>query len=166
MAVIAYLRVSTDDQVQSGLGLDAQLEAIEKAIGPPDVTFCDEGLSGSNPNRAGLLGALEALKSGDTLAVAKRDRLARDAFLSAWIEKETKKRGARVVSAAGEGTDNEDPASVLMRRMVDAFAEYERGLIASRTASALEQKRKRGEKTGGVVPLGYAVEDGVCSEYV
>jgi len=159
MATIAYLRVSTDEQANSGLGLEAQLEAIEKATGRSTSVFRDEGYSGSNPKRPGLLGALEVLKTGDTLVVAKRDRLARDAYLSCWIEKEVKKRSARVVSAAGEGTDDDDPASILMRRMVDAFAEYERLLIGARTTAALAAKRRRGEKTGGDVPFGYQLDE-------
>jgi DNA invertase Pin-like site-specific DNA recombinase len=157
--VIAYLRVSTDEQAQSGLGLEAQLAAIEKAIGKPDATFTDEGYSGSDSNRPALLDALDALKRGDTLAIAKRDRLARDLYLAAWIEKEAKRRGARIVSAAGEGTENDDPASVLMRQIVDAFAEYERAMIGARTKAALAAKKARGEKTGGDVPFGYVLGD-------
>jgi DNA invertase Pin-like site-specific DNA recombinase len=157
MATIAYIRVSTDEQAQSGLGLEAQLAAIGKAVGAPDTIYRDEAISGSNTQRPGLLAALESLRQGDVLVVAKRDRLARDIFFSLWVEKEAKKRGGRIVSAAGEGTEAEDPASVLMRHMVDAFAEYERNIIADRTAAALAQKRARGEKTGGIVPYGYSV---------
>ena len=81
-------------------------------------------------------------------------------YFSAWIEKEVKRRGARIISAAGEGTDNDDPSNVLMRTIVDAFAEYERNLISARTAAAMAQKRKRGEKTGGDVPFGYRLLEG------
>ena len=159
MALKAYLRVSTEEQVRSGLGLDAQLDAILSGVGTPATIFRDDGYSGSDFKRPGLLEALDTLQEGDVLVVAKRDRLARDVYLSAWIEKEVKKRGARIVSAAGEGTDNDDPASVLMRTIVDAFAEYERNLIRARTSAALEQKRKRGEKTGGEVPFGWQLAD-------
>ena len=157
--VIAYLRVSTDEQAASGLGMDAQLDAITAAQGVPDAVYRDDGFSGSNAKRPGLLEALEALDAGDVLAVAKRDRLARDTFLSLWIEKETKRRGARIVSAAGEGTESDNPANVLMRTIVDAFAEYERNIIGARTVAALAQKRARGEKTGGDVPYGFALAD-------
>ena len=69
------------------------------------------------------------------------------------------------MSAAGEGTDAEDPASVLMRNIIDSFAQYERDLIAARTKAALEQKRRRGERTGGDVPFGYELaSDGVHLE--
>lgn len=163
--VIAYLRVSTDEQVRSGLGLDAQLEAIRRAVGEPAAVYRDEGESGARADRPGLLAALAALGKGDILAVAKRDRLARDVFLSAWIAKEVQRRGARVVSAAGEGTETDEPAAVLLRQIVDAFSEYERAQIRSRTRAALEQKRARGEKTGGAVPFGSALaQDGIHLE--
>ena len=53
-ASIAYLRVSTDEQANSGLGLDAQLDAIIAAVGQPDAIYRDEGYSGSNPKRPAL----------------------------------------------------------------------------------------------------------------
>jgi DNA invertase Pin-like site-specific DNA recombinase len=156
--VIAYLRVSTDEQAQSGLGLEAQLAQCE-AVAAPDQVFTDDGHSGAKADRPALLAALAALSKGDVLMVAKRDRLGRDPMLMGWVEKEAKKVGARVVSAAGEGTENDDPTSILMRRMVDAFAEFERLQIGARTKAALGAKRARGEKTGGDVPFGYAVDE-------
>jgi len=162
MAVIAYLRVSTDEQANSGLGMDAQLAAIKAAAGDIDAVYRDDGFSGSDPKRPGLLSAIDSLKNGDLLYVAKRDRLARDTFLSLWLEKEAKRKSARIISAAGEGTGSDDPSSVLMRTLVDAFATYERQLIGQRTAAALQQKKARGEKTGGLVPFGYDVDsDGI-----
>lgn len=158
---VAYVRVSTDEQAQSGLGIDAQLSAIEDRIGKPDVVFQDEGYGGADPERPGLRKAIESLRKGDVLAVAKRDRLARDPFLSLFIEKEVKKARASILSAAGEGTESEDPGQILMRRMVDAFAEYERAMIRQRTSAAVcakMQKKKAGhEKTGGCIPFGFDV---------
>ena len=163
---IGYCRVSTDEQAERGYGLDAQRHAIAdaaKRLGC-DVTawFSDEGICGAVTidKRTGLLAALESLRAGDVLLVAKRDRLSRgDAMLTAWIEKEVTKRRARIVSAAGEGTENDDPSSVLMRRIVDAFAEYERLIIGIRTKAALKAKRANGQKTGGHVPYGYRLSD-------
>ena len=165
MKYIAYRRVSHEEQAESGLGLEAQSAAIEKHLGhAPDMDFTDEGISGSRADRPGLLAALESLKRGDVLIVAKRDRLARDVFLSCWIEKECKKRGASIASVAGEGTDSDEPAAVLMRRMVDAFSEYERLIIGQRTSAAMQRKRARGETTGNA-PYGYRVStDGIHLE--
>jgi DNA invertase Pin-like site-specific DNA recombinase len=92
--------------------------------------------------------------------VAKRDRLGRDVLNVAMIERLVERRGARVCSAAGEGTDDDGPTGQLMRTIVDAFAQYERALIRARTRAAMAAARKRGQRIG-TVPWGQQVsEDG------
>ncbi len=166
MRAVAYLRVSTDDQADAGNGLNAQRDACAAAAlreGRPLVgPFADEGVSGAAPldKRPALMLALAEVGRGDVLLVAKRDRLGRDPFLVAMIEAAVKRVGGRVVSAAGEGTDGDGPTDILMRRIVDAFAEYERLVIKARTKAALGAKARRGERTGKV-PLGFdLVDDG------
>lgn len=165
MTVVAYLRVSTDEQAESGLGLEAQLAACrawcERHGGELSSVHRDEGISGATAPtaRPGLTDALAALSDGGVLLVAKRDRLARDAFYSVILERTVGTIGARIVSAAGEGTDDDSPTSVLMRRILDAFAEYERLLIGARTKAALRAKGVRGERMGRP-PLGQRVQDG------
>lgn len=170
MKVVGYLRVSTDQQVESGLGLDAQKRAIENyatKIGQDvNEVFSDEGLSGSLSleKRPGMLSAISALQKGDVLVVAKRDRLGRDPLVVAMIESAITRKGARIVSAAGEGTHSDDPSSILMRRMVDAFSEYERLIIKARTKSALQSKKAKGQRVGHI-PFGYRLaDDGVHLE--
>lgn len=162
---VAYLRVSTDEQ---HLGPEAQRAAITAWATREGVSVvawcCDAGVSGAAAiaDRPELLAALAALREhgAGVLAVAKRDRLARDVMAAAMIDRMVVDAGARVVSAAGEGTDSDDPSAVLMRRMVDAFAEYERALIAARTRAALAVKRSRGEATSHA-PFGFRAVDGV-----
>lgn len=169
MRAIGYLRVSTDEQVGSGAGLDGQRDAIEKVCQREGwelaEVFQDEGVSGAVPlhKRAGLMDAVTEVGRGEVLVVAKRDRLSRDVMISAGVERLLGKRKARVVSAAGEGTESDDPAAVLMRRMVDSFAEYERLLISARTRAALRAKKKRGQRVGAV-PFGFRVVAGVRSK--
>jgi DNA invertase Pin-like site-specific DNA recombinase len=169
MRFLAYLRVSTDEQTASGAGLAAQKDACirhAESCGTLEAVFADEGLSGavSLDKRFGLLEAISQLGKGDVLLVAKRDRLGRDPILVAMIESAVVRKGARIVSAAGEGTEGDDPASVLMRRMVDAFAEYERLIIGARTKAALQAKKRRGERVGHI-PFGYRLcADGVHLE--
>jgi site-specific DNA recombinase len=167
---VIYLRVSTDDQAASGLGLEAQLAACRAAAdrlgleAPAGARYADEGVSGAAPleRRPGLLAAVGDLRKGEVLLVARRDRLGRDPIAVAAIEAAVARRGARVVSAAGEGTDGDDPSQVLMRRLIDAFAEYERLIIKARTRSALAAKARRGERTGQV-PYGKRLAaDGVA----
>jgi len=165
-AAVAYLRVSTQEQVGSGLGLEAQRAAIESCAARMGLAvaawFADEGVSGAAPldRRPGLVAAMDALRRGGVLIVAKRDRLARDAFLSVWLDRRAADKGARIISAAGEGTETDDPAAVLLRRLLDAVAEFERAQIRARTRAALDAKRARGERTGGGVPYGYDAAPG------
>ena len=162
MATYAYLRVSTTSQAESGAGLDAQHDACQRAAGTLAGVYRDEGVSGSTglDQRPALLELIAALDKGDILIVAKRDRLGRDPLVVAMIESAVKRKGARIVSAAGEGTDSDSPTDILMRRMVDAFAEYERLIIGARTKAALQAKKARGERTGSI-PYGYRCDDGV-----
>ena len=161
---VAYLRVSTDEQ---HLGPEAQRAAIEAWAAREGVAVVawhtDAGVSGAAEiaRRPALLSALADVREhgAGALVVARRDRLARDVMAAAIIERMATDAGARVVSAAGEGTDGHDPAAVLMRRMVDAFAEYERALIATRTRAALAVKRARGEATSHA-PYGWRIGEG------
>jgi site-specific DNA recombinase len=162
------VRVSTDEQV---LGPESQRAAIERWCAAKNVTlagvFTDRGISGGAPldKRPGLVAALAALRTHNAglLLVAKRDRLARDTLLAAMVERLAEQHGATVQSADGTG-DGDGPEAVLMRRIVDAFAEYERLVIRARTRAALALKRSRGERTGGI-PYGYRLAaDGVHLE--
>lgn len=170
MKVVGYLRVSTEGQAESGLGLEAQKRAIEdyakRTNHELDEIFSDEGLSGSLSleKRPGMLGAISSLKKGDILVVGKRDRLGRDPLVVAMIESAIARKGARIISAAGEGTDSDDPSSILMRRMIDAFGEYERLIIKARTKAALKTKKDKGQRVG-YIPFGYRLNiDGIHLE--
>jgi DNA invertase Pin-like site-specific DNA recombinase len=158
---VAYLRVSTEEQQ---LGLDAQRRAIEAWALRTGTAIAewhlDQGLSGALPldQRPGLLAALAAVatRRAGVLVVARRDRLARDVVTAALADRVAARSGARVLSAAGEGTDTpaDDPSGFLLRGMTDLLAQYERALIALRTRAALRAKRHRGERAG-TVPFGY-----------
>lgn len=154
---IAYIRVSTEDQK---LGPDAQRAAIQAYAQREGIevlaTFTDAGVSGaaSIADRPALLAALHAVKvhRAPFLMVAKRDRLARDAFLAASIER-TLPKGATIVSADGTGNGSA-PSDALMRTILDGMAEYERALIRGRTKQALQAKRAKGQRAG-MIPYGF-----------
>lgn len=164
LVAVAYLRVSTDEQT---LGLDAQratVEAWASTQGVSVVAWCvDEGISGgaaleARPDLVRAIGLLREHRAG-SLVVAKRDRLARDVIVAAMVERLAADAGASVLSVAGEGSDaTDDPSSALLRRMVDAFAEYERAIISLRTRKALAVKRAKGQAIGGNPPWGYRTE--------
>lgn len=165
---VAYLRVSTDDQT---LGPEAQRTSIEAWAAARGVSVVawhtDHGVSGATAidKRPGLLAAfrdLEAEGAGQ-LVVAKRDRLARDTLAAAMAERMADRIGATIASAAGEG-EGTGPEAQLMRAMIDAFAQYERALIASRTRAALAVKSRRGERVGQVPYGSRLAADGVMLE--
>jgi site-specific DNA recombinase len=156
-----YRRVSKEEQALNANGLNAQEDVCRSYATRNGLNvigmFTDGGVSGSMglEHRPALLDAIAALGKGDVLLVAKRDRIGRlDPMAMAMIEAAVRRKGGRIVSAAGEGTADDDPSSILMRRMVDAFAEYERLIIGARTKAALGAKRKRGEKLGGLCEYG------------
>lgn len=165
LRAIAYLRASTEDQALSPEAQRAAIEGWASRVGVALVAWhTDLGVSGAAPldRRPGLLSALADLgaQGAGLLVVARRDRLARDVIAAAMVERQAADLGARVVSAAGEGTDSgDDPAAGLLRRMVDAFAEYERAMIAARTRAAMAAKARRGEAIGPP-RLGFRVVDG------
>ena len=169
MKAIGYIRVSTDEQHLGPEAQRAELERWCKDNGAElAAVFIGRGISGGAPldKRTELLAAVAALKEhgAEVLLVAKRDRLARDVMVSAMVERLAAKAGAAVVAASGTG-NGDSPEALLMRRMVDAFAEYERALIKARTKSALAVKRGRGEKTGGRCPYGFRLAaDGIHLE--
>lgn len=156
MNAISYIRVSTEEQTESGAGLAAQADACQayaqRAGLEVVASYSDESISGAAglDKRPGLLEAIAGLGRGDVLVVAKRDRLGRDPIVVAMVEAAVRRKGARVVSAAGEGTEGDGPTDVLMRRIVDAFSEYERLVIGARTKAALQAKIKRNERVGKV----------------
>src|SRR5579872_1928442 len=148
---IAYLRVSTDKQE---LGPEAQRAAIEawaRREGVGLIDWTEDRLCGETEleDRPGLLVALSALSrhGAGLLLIAKRDRLARDAAVAAFIERAVRKAGACVISADGVG-NGETPADQFMRTILDGAAQFERALIRQRTKDAAAAKQGRGERAG------------------
>lgn len=86
--------------------------------------------------------------------MAKRDRLGRDVLNVCLIQKLVGRKGAQIVSAAGEGSDDDGPTSILMRQIVDAFGQYERALNSG--ANARGPRGQEGtRRTVGGIPFGY-----------
>lgn len=165
MKYVIYLRVSTDQQAQSGHGLEAQRAMCyqyisNKGEGCSVLEFSDEGISGSKTleKRPQLFAAINALDKGDILLISKRDRIGRDPIVNAMIERAVQRKNARLISASGDVSDSDDPSSILMKRMVDAFAEYERLIIGQRTKVALAEKKKNNQRVG-YIPFGYKLAE-------
>jgi DNA invertase Pin-like site-specific DNA recombinase len=149
---IVYTRVSTDEQASSGLGAAAQRQSCEtlaERLGVEIVAvFEDLGVSGAAPleSRPGLLAAVQAIEPDTLLLAARRDRIGRDVVLVAITEQLVQKRGGRVVTV--EAPDGNGPADVLLKTILDAFSQYERAAIRSRTRLAMQAARAKNRRIG------------------
>lgn len=141
---VIYRRVSTQRQFQSGLGLDAQAEAVRRylATQPGAVVLADmvEAETGKNDDRPVLRQAVELCrKEGATLLCSKIDRLSRSLHLITMLEK------YKVPFVAA---DNPQMNELVCHIMV-ALGQHERKMIATRVREALHQAKIRGVKLGG-----------------
>jgi DNA invertase Pin-like site-specific DNA recombinase len=140
---VAYHRVSTDRQGKSGLGLEAQQEAVRSYLNGGDwhlVAEIVEIESGKRSDRPKLAEALRLCKLHQaTLIIAKLDRLARNvAFISALMES-----GVEFVAV------DFPQANRLTIHILAAVAEHEAEMISARTKAALAASKARGKKLGG-----------------
>jgi DNA invertase Pin-like site-specific DNA recombinase len=142
MRYVAYYRVSTEKQGHSGLGLDAQRQAVQQYSASIDSEFI-EIESGSDDTRPQLLAALaQCQKTGATILIAKLDRLSRDAsFLF-----QLRKSGVEILAA------DMPNAGMLEFGIRAIFAQHEREQISARTKAALAQAKLRGVRLGCPCP--------------
>jgi DNA invertase Pin-like site-specific DNA recombinase len=146
-----YSRVSTDEQAQSGNGLQAQRSAIDAEAARRGWTVehhADEGASGKYIN-VDLQEALQLLASGqgDGLIVSKLDRLARSIVHAANIIDAAQAQGWSLV-ILDLGVDLSTATGRAFANTIMVFAQLERELISERTKAALAAKKARGESIG------------------
>lgn len=152
MKVIGYVRVSTEEQASSGLGLEAQRARIEAeaAYKGWEVVWCvDEGYSAKTLDRPAMQEALSLLTAheADALVVAKLDRLSRSVVDFSNTLTTAKKQGWAVV-LLDLGVDTSTPNGKLVAGLMAQIAEWEREIIAQRTKDALAAAKARGQRLG------------------
>lgn len=141
---VSYLRVSTQRQGKSGLGLEAQREAVSGYLDGGHWSLVSEIVeveSGKRSDRPELAKALSLCRlHRATLLVAKLDRLARNvAFISALMES-----GVKFVAV------DLPQANELTVHIMASMAEYEAKAISARTKAALAAAKARGTVLGGL----------------
>jgi DNA invertase Pin-like site-specific DNA recombinase len=141
---VGYCRVSTGKQERSGLGLEAQQEALArfcKAEGFALTSTYVETESGADDNRPELNKALaEAKRLKCPLMVSKLDRLSRDTHFITGLMKH---RTSIVVTELGETVEP------FVLQLMAVVAEQERRLVSRRTKDALARAKARGVQLGG-----------------
>lgn len=151
--LIAYSRVSTEEQADSGAGLAAQRTALDRAFEYEGWHLVehirDEGESGKDLDRPGLRRALELIAAGDAdgIVVAKLDRLTRSVVdfgdLLEWFDV-----ADATFVALDLRLDTSTPTGAMVAHVLVVVAEWERRTIAERTRNAMAAKREAGEATG------------------
>ncbi|KKX24292.1 recombinase family protein [Rhizobium sp. LC145] len=139
MALIGYVRVSTDDQDTT-----LQRDALTRA--GCDKIFSDVA-SGAKADRPGLTEAMRFLRDGDTFVVWKLDRAGRSLkhLVDLVVELEKKKVGFKSLT---EEIDTTTPNGRLFFHLFGAFAQFERDLISERTRAGLMAASAKGRKGG------------------
>jgi len=151
---IGYYRVSTGEQVDSGLGLAAQRKAIEDACkhrGWNLTLASEEAVSGKTATdaRPALGPAVAALDRGeaDVLVVSRLDRLSRSVSdFSALLDRAD--RHGWAVLILDVGVDTTTPTGRMVAQILVAVADWERGIISARTKEALAAKKATGAILG------------------
>lgn len=138
---VAYYRVSTQKQGQSGLGLEAQKQTVSSFVAGKGVVIAEyiEVESGKKDNRVKLTNAiLEAKENNAILIIAKLDRLSRNASF--------------VFSLRDSGVNflccDLPDANTLTIGIFAVVAQHERELTSKRTKEALAAKKARGGQVG------------------
>lgn len=164
MKVIAYYRVSTKKQGESGLGLEAQQNTINKFVNSSPYELVNEYVeveSGrkTDKRRPQLRAALEQCeREGATLMIAKLDRLTRNVgFLTTLLDRQ-------VPIMALDMPNLQDPAmSRFILQLMANVAELERAQISDRTKKALAARKARGMSLGSPTPANGAQAGGLVT---
>jgi DNA invertase Pin-like site-specific DNA recombinase len=168
--IVGYLRVSTEEQVVSGLGLAAQRAAIEAEATrrglPLLAVHVDAGISGKSLARPGLTAALADLDAGrgTILLVAKLDRLSRSVHDATGLLLRADCSGWGLI-ALDANVDTTTPQGAAMTQVLAVFAELERRLIGERTKAALAVKKAQGVKLGRPRTLPAALADRIRASH-
>ena len=159
--LVSYLRVSTAEQAQEGVSLDAQESRLRAYAEAHDLDLVavesDAGVSGKRmANRPALQRALSVLKAGDAdgLVVLKLDRLSRSIKDVITLVERSEREGWRLVSLA-EHLDTSNAVGRFTVHLLGALAQLEREQISERTKFAMAELRRQGRRISGTAPFGY-----------
>ena len=163
MKVILYCRVSTKDQADSGLSLEAQRAKLEAYAGVYDLDIVevieDAGESAKSLKRPGLQRALTMLRKGEAegLAVVKLDRLTRN--VGDWQRLIDDHFGEKSeLFSVNDSIDTRTAGGRLVLNVLLSVAQWEREAIGERTRDALRHKIDNGERVGKI-RFGFDLDD-------
>lgn len=163
---VAYLRVSSEKQVDLGVSLDAQQQKVIAYANLYDLDLVeiivDAGLSAKTLERDGLQKALGMLKSGqaDAILVVKLDRLTRSVTDLGKLINDYFAQGKYTLMSVSEQMDTRSATGRMVLNILASVSQWEREIIAERTQDAIRYKQSQGEYIGGEVPYGFQLVNG------
>ena len=163
---IGYIRVSTEEQVKNGNGLDIQEEQIKEYCKANNIklleTFRDEGISGAKEifEREGLSESLLYCYNNkpDIFLISKYDRFSRLLANQLIIESKLIKEKVELISILEPEANGTDPMRVMIRQILGAVNQFDRSSIINRVQAGKLNKAQQGKFTGGAVPYGYMLK--------
>lgn len=158
---VAYIRVSTEKQVDKGVSLDAQREKVRAYASLYDIEIAefivDAGASASSLDRPGLKRALDMLRRRivNALVVVKLDGLTRSVRDLGDLVDQYFDDGRAALLSVSEQVDTRTAAGRLVLNVLGSVSQWEREAIGERTSAAMRFKAGAGEFIGGGTPYGY-----------
>ena len=169
MNVAGYVRVSTEDQVNGGYSIDAQIDKIKSYSSTYDLNLVevviDAGESAKSLKRTGLTKVLHMLDSGeaDGILIFKLDRLTRSVSdLNVLLETYFSDKAGKSLLSVSDQIDTRTAAGRLVLNVLMSVSQWEREAIGERTKTALRFKQSQGEHIGSK-PFGSTIIDKVLS---
>jgi site-specific DNA recombinase len=154
-----YIRVSTEDQADNGVSLDAQRALITSYATSNGINVVsileDAGASAKSLKRPGMQRVIQFLESGGNgLLIAKLDRLTRS--LSDWLKLSERFFGpasGKTLYSISQPVDLQTAQGRMVANILMSVAQQERELVVERTETAMDHKRSKGHRLG-TIPFG------------
>jgi len=165
MKAVIYTRVSTEDQANNGISLDAQVAACTQYAVAHNLQVDEvivDTMSGKSIERPGfqkLLKLISGRKIGHLIAM-KLDRLSRNTIDTLHLLNLLSQKQVELHLADSGRVDSTSADGELMMTLRAGFAQAERRKISERTKAALDRKKALGHRVSGKPPYGYEFQDG------
>lgn len=162
--VVGYCRVSTDQQADQGISLDAQRQQIVNYCNRNDLDLIDVvvdgGQSGKDLDRPGFKKVIHLLESGRAygLVIAKLDRLSRSIIDICKLVDQYFSNQRYALLSANENIDTKSSTGRLHLYLISVFAQIERESIVERVTTAIRHYQAQGGKVG-CAPYGWRYSD-------
>lgn len=158
---VIYARYSSDSQTEQSI--EGQLRVCNEYAKSNDIlildTYIDRAMTGTNDNRPDFQRMLKdsCKREWDYVLVYKFDRFSRNKYETAIHKKTLKDNGVKVISAMEYIPDS--PEAIILESMLEGYAEYYSAELSQKVKRGMNESRRKGNYTGGIVIYGYKVID-------